>query len=98
MQPGERPGRLAHGAQRRDVLRLILRQGMTLVAAGIVFGIAASIGLTRLMATLLYGVNATDPITFLALSAALLAVAFVACWLPARRASAVDPIVALHAE
>jgi ABC-type antimicrobial peptide transport system permease subunit len=90
--------RIALGAQKGDVLRLILRQGMTLVAAGIAFGIAASLGLTRLMATLLYGVSATDPLTFLALSIALLAVAFVACWLPARRASAVDPIVALHAE
>jgi len=90
--------RIALGAQKSDVLRLILRQGMTLVAAGILFGIAASIGLTRLMATLLYGVSATDPLTFLALSIALLAVAFVACWLPARRASTVDPIVALHAE
>ena len=90
--------RIALGAQRSDVLRLILRQGMTLVAAGIVFGIAASIGLTRLMATLLYGVSATDPITFLLLSFALLSVAFVACWLPARRASTVDPIVALHAK
>jgi putative ABC transport system permease protein len=90
--------RIALGAQRGDVLRLILRQGMTLVAAGIVFGIAAAIGLTRLMATLLYGISATDPVTFLLLSFALLSVAFVACWLPARRASAVDPIVALHAE
>ncbi len=90
--------RIALGAQKSDVLRLILRQGMTLVAAGIIFGIAASIGLTRLMATLLYGVSATDPLTFFALSIALLAVAFVACWLPARRASTVDPIVALHAE
>jgi putative ABC transport system permease protein len=90
--------RIALGAQKGDVLRLILRQGMTLVAAGILFGIAASLGLTRLMATLLYGVSATDPLTFLALSIALLAVAFVACWLPARRASSVDPIVALHAE
>ena len=90
--------RIALGAQRSDVLRLILRQGMTLVAIGVVAGLAASIGLTRLMATLLYGVSATDPITFLALSITLLSVAFVACWLPARRASAVDPIVALHAE
>jgi putative ABC transport system permease protein len=90
--------RIALGAQKSDVLRLILRQGMTLVAIGVVAGLAASIGLTRLMATLLYGVSATDPITFLALSITLLSVAFVACWLPARRASAVDPIVALHAE
>jgi putative ABC transport system permease protein len=90
--------RIALGAQKSDVLRLILRQGMALVAAGIVFGVAASIGLTRLMATLLYGVSATDPLTFFALSIALLFVAFIACWLPARRASGVDPIVALRAE
>jgi putative ABC transport system permease protein len=90
--------RIALGAQRSDVLRLILRQGMTLVAAGVIFGIAASLGLTRMIASLLYGISASDPITFLLLSAALVFVAFIACWLPARRASAVDPIVALHAE
>ncbi|HZE13041.1 MAG TPA: ABC transporter permease, partial [Chthoniobacterales bacterium] len=90
--------RIALGAQRSDVLRLILRQGMTLVAAGVIFGVAASLGLTRLIATLLYGISASDPITFFLLSAALVLVAFIACWLPARRASAVDPIVALHAE
>jgi putative ABC transport system permease protein len=90
--------RIALGAQRGDVLRLILRQGMTLVAAGVIFGVAASLGLTRLIASLLYGISASDPITFFVLSAALVFVAFIACWLPARRASAVDPIVALHAE
>jgi putative ABC transport system permease protein len=90
--------RIALGAQRGDVLRLILRQGMTLVAIGVLFGIAASLGLTRLIASLLYGISASDPITFLLLSTALVLVALVACWLPARRASAVDPIVALHAE
>jgi putative ABC transport system permease protein len=90
--------RIALGAQKSDVLRLILRQGMTLVAIGVLFGIAASLGLTRLIASLLYGISASDPITFLLLSMALVLVAFVACWLPARRASAVDPIVALHAE
>lgn len=90
--------RIALGAQRSDVLRLILRQGMTLVGAGVIFGIAASLGLTRLMASLLYGISASDPITFLLLSTALVFVAFIACWLPARRASAVDPIVALHTE
>ncbi|HVF70374.1 MAG TPA: ABC transporter permease [Chthoniobacterales bacterium] len=90
--------RIALGAQKSDVLRLILRQGMTLVAAGVVFGIAASLGLTRLIASLLYGISASDPLTFFLLSAALVLVAFIACWLPARRASAVDPIVALHAE
>jgi putative ABC transport system permease protein len=90
--------RIALGAQRSDVLRLILRQGMTLVAAGIIFGVAASLGLTRLIASLLYGISASDPIVFLLLSMALVFVAFIACWLPARRASAVDPIVALRAE
>ena len=90
--------RIALGAQKSDVLRLILRQGMTLVAIGVAFGIAASLGLTRLIASLLYGISASDPLTFLLLSMALVLVAFVACWLPARRASAVDPIVALHAE
>src|SRR5256885_924390 len=90
--------RIALGAQRSDVLRLILRQGMTLVAAGVIFGIAASLGLMRLIASLLYGISASDPITFFLLSAALVFVAFIACWLPARRASDVDPIVALRAE
>jgi putative ABC transport system permease protein len=90
--------RMALGAQRSDVLRLILRQGMTLVAAGVIFGVAASLGLTRLIASLLYGISASDPITFFLLSTALVLVAFIACWLPARRASAVDPIVALHSE
>ena len=71
---------------------------MTLVAAGVIFGVVASLGLTRLISSLLYGTSASDPITFLLLSTALVLVAFVACWLPARRASAVDPIVALHAE
>ena len=90
--------RIALGAQRSDVLRLILRQGMTLVIIGVLFGIVASIGLTRLMATLLYGISATDPVTFFVLSITLLFVALLACWLPARRASAVDPIIALHTE
>jgi len=90
--------RIALGAQRSDVLRLILGQGMTLVIIGVLFGIAASIGLTRLMATLLYGISATDPVTFFVLSITLLFVALLACWLPARRASAVDPIIALHTE
>src|SRR5438045_2415273 len=89
--------RIALGAQRSDVLRLILRQGMTLVAAGVLFGVAASLGLTRLIASLLYGISASDPITFFLLSMALVFVAFIACWLPARRASAVYPSVALHA-
>jgi len=90
--------RIALGAQRSDVLRLILRQGMAVVAAGVIFGVAASLGLTRLIASLLYGISANDPITFFLLSAALVLVAFIACWLPARRAARVDPVIALRAE
>lgn len=90
--------RVALGAQRNQILKLVVGQGMTLVAIGVLLGLATSIGLTRLMSSLLFGVTATDPLTFAVLSAALLAVAFLACWLPARRASGVDPIVALRAE
>jgi len=90
--------RIALGAQRGDVLRLILRQGMAVVAAGVIFGVAASLGLTRLIASLLYGISANDPLTFLLFSVALVLVAFIACWLPARRAARVDPVIALRAE
>lgn len=90
--------RMAVGAQRSDVLRLIVRQGMMLTGLGVAVGLAASFGLTRLMANLLYGVSATDTITFIALSTLLLGVAALACWLPARRASGVDPMIALRAE
>ena len=90
--------RMALGAQRRDVLSLVVRQGMALTALGVGLGLAASLGLTRLMSSLLYGVSATDIITFLLLSALLLGVALLACWLPAKRASGVDPMVALRAE
>src|SRR5256885_1038160 len=86
--------RIALGAQRSDVLRLILRQGMTFVAAGVIFGVAASLGLTRLIASLLNGISASDPITFFLLSTARVLFAFAASWLSARPPSAVDPIVA----
>jgi ABC-type antimicrobial peptide transport system permease subunit len=90
--------RMALGAQRAEVLKLIVKQGMTVTAIGVLLGIVASLGLTRLIANLLFGVSATDFATFLALSGVLLSVALLACWLPARRASGVDPMVALRAE
>ena len=88
--------RIALGASRGDILRLVLRQGMTLAGAGIAIGIAASLGLTRLLASLLYGVSATDPLTFAAGAALFVAVAFAASYIPAMRATRVNPIVTLR--
>jgi putative ABC transport system permease protein len=87
--------RMALGAQAGDVLRLVVRQGMTLVLIGIVVGVAGALGLTRVIANLLFGVNAADPVTFVAISLLLAAVAFLACYLPARRAARLDPMNAL---
>ncbi len=90
--------RTALGAHPRDVLSLILGEGLKLVLAGVVLGIIAALALTRLLSTLIYGVSATDPLIFLSVVALLVAVALAACFVPARRAMRVDPMVALRYE
>jgi putative ABC transport system permease protein len=90
--------RLALGADRSQVLGMVLRHGLSLAAAGIVVGLVGAFALTRLMQTLLYGVGPNDPLTFIAVAAALLVVALLASLVPARRATKVSPMTALRAE
>jgi putative ABC transport system permease protein len=88
--------RIALGARPSDVLRMIVGQGLMLAVTGIAIGLVASIALTRLMKGLLFGISATDPITFAAISLLLVLIGLLASWFPARRATKVDPLVALR--
>jgi putative ABC transport system permease protein len=90
--------RMALGARQTQILQLVLRQGLRLAAAGTAIGLGLALALTRWMESLLYQVSATDPVTFAGIAALMLAVASAACYLPARRASRVDPMIALRYE
>src|SRR5205823_11738818 len=90
--------RIALGAQQSNVLQMVLRKGMRLIAAGILLGLVSSFALTRLLASQIWGVSATDPLTFSIVVVIVVAVGLVACLLPARRATHVDPLVALRYE
>jgi len=90
--------RLALGAQRGNILWLVLRQGLKLAGVGVVIGLAGAFALTRFLRGLLFGIDPTDPATLIAISSLLIAVASLACWLPARRAARVDPMEALRYE
>jgi ABC-type antimicrobial peptide transport system permease subunit len=90
--------RMALGAQKGDVLQMVVKQGMTLVLIGLAIGLGVSFGLSRLLESLLYEVSTRDAAVFGIVTAVLLVVAFLSCWLPARRAARVDPIVALRSE
>jgi ABC-type antimicrobial peptide transport system permease subunit len=90
--------RMALGAERRDILRLMFRHGLRLILAGIAIGTAVAFSLTRVMSSLLFGVSANDPVTYVAIAGVLTAVALAASFFPARRATKIDPLAALRCE
>jgi putative ABC transport system permease protein len=89
---------MALGAQHSDVKKLVILNGMSLTVVGIVVGLASSFAITRLLSSLLFGVGATDPTTFAAVAFGLGTIALIACYIPARRATKVDPLIALRSE
>ena len=88
--------RLALGAQHQEVLWMVLRQGLSLAFAGVIAGLASALVIMRLLGTMLYGVQPADPLTYAGAVAALLVIAFIACYVPARHVTRVDPVVALR--
>jgi putative ABC transport system permease protein len=90
--------RIAIGAQTRAVHRLVIGQGITLAMVGVSAGLIGAFALTRVLAGLLFGVTATDPLTFTGVAVILLVIALIACWIPSRRAASVDPMIALRHE
>lgn len=90
--------RIALGASQRNILGLVVRQGMVLAISGVTIGLAAAFLVTRLMRSLLFGVEATDPITFVGISLLLAAIALLACYIPAQRAARIDPLISLRSE
>jgi putative ABC transport system permease protein len=90
--------RMALRAQSRNIVLLVLKQGLRLTILGVAIGLAGAFGLTRLIERLLFGVSATDPLTFILIALLLTLVALLACWMPARRATKVDPLAALKVE
>jgi ABC-type antimicrobial peptide transport system permease subunit len=90
--------RIALGAQSRNVLRLVLGDGLKMTVIGVAVGLLAAFGLTRLLTGMVYGVSTTDPATFAAIAVLLIVVALLACYIPARRATKVDPLTALRYE
>jgi ABC-type antimicrobial peptide transport system permease subunit len=89
---------MALGAGRRDVVRLVLTRALRIVVAGLIVGLAGAAGVTRVLQRFLFGVTPTDPVTFALVTLLLMAVGLVAAWVPARRATRIDPCTALRAE